>query len=238
MPLSEDVHQTFLITARCRSGPTIWTRSKALPTYKPAGRPVVPGTLNGIASPWGVASAAPRRGSRPSRHVPADGVGAATGRDRLPGNLAGVPHVGHLRPPLLERAVRLLPARVPRLRVEPAGLSPRRARCVTRVGGGRRVDELANGGSVQRVGSVIEVEQAGPPAAPPCPLRPAPPPRACVGSASGAACRRPRARGATSRRRRRRDGFGAGSVAPRQTARSPRRRTSTAARGPRRGRRG
>ena len=51
------------------------------------------------------------------------------------GNLAGVPHVGHLRALPLQRAVGPLPARVPRLRLERA-----------RVGGRGRIDEVANGG--------------------------------------------------------------------------------------------
>ena len=51
------------------------------------------------------------------------------------GNLAAVPHVGHLRALPLQRAVGPLPARVPRLRVERA-----------RVGGRGRIDEVANGG--------------------------------------------------------------------------------------------
>ncbi len=88
------------------------------------------------------ASAAPGDdgdGPRSSRHVSADGVRLAAGRHRLLGNLPGVPHVGHLRAPLLQRAVGLLPARVPRLRIERAGLAPRRARRVARIGGRRRI---------------------------------------------------------------------------------------------------
>ena len=83
----------------------------------------------------------------------------AAGPHRLLGNLAGVPHVGHPRAPLLQRAVGRPPARVPRLRVERAGLAPRRARRVARVGGRRRIDEVANGGGVQDVGAAGEVEQ-------------------------------------------------------------------------------
>ena len=109
--------------------------------------------------PWPVASAAPRDGPRPSRHVFADGARVAAGRHRLRGNLPGVPHVGHLRAPLLQRAVGGLPAHVPRLRVEPVGLAPRRAGRVARVGGRRRIDEVANGGGVQDVGAVSEIDQ-------------------------------------------------------------------------------
>ncbi len=47
------------------------------------------------------------------------------------------------RAPLLQRAVGLLPAHVPRLRVERAGLAPRHAQRVARVGGRRRIDEVA-----------------------------------------------------------------------------------------------
>ena len=89
----------------------------------------------------------------------ADGVRLAAGRYRLLGNLPGVPHVGHVRAPLLQRAVGRLPAGAPRLRVERVGLAPRRARRVARVGGRRRIDEVANGGGVQDLGAVIEVDQ-------------------------------------------------------------------------------
>ena len=114
-----------------------------------------------IASPppVSVASAAPRDGPRSSRHVFTDGARVAAGRHRLLGDLPGVPHVGHLRALLLQRAVGLLPARVPRLRIERAGLAPRRARRIARVGGRRRIDEVANGDGVQDVGAAIEVDQ-------------------------------------------------------------------------------
>ena len=115
--------------------------------------------LDHASSPWPVASAAPRAGPRPSRHVFADGAHVAAGRHRLLGNLPGVPHVGHPRALLFERAVGGLPARVPRLRVERAGLAPRRAGRIARVGGRRRIDEVANGGGVQDVGAVIEIDQ-------------------------------------------------------------------------------
>ena len=64
-----------------------------------------------------------------------------------------------MRAPLPERAVRLLPARVARLRVERAGHAPRLVWRVARVGGRRRIDEVTNGGGVQDVGAVIEVDQ-------------------------------------------------------------------------------
>ena len=83
----------------------------------------------------------------------------AAGRNLLLGNLPGVPHVGHLRAPLLQRAVGRLPARVPCLGVERMGLAPRRARRIARVGGRRRIDEVANGGGVQNVGAAIKVDQ-------------------------------------------------------------------------------
>ena len=85
----------------------------------------------------------------------------AAGRDRLLGKLPGIPHVGHLRAPLLQRAVGLLPAHVPRLRVERAGLAPRRARRIARVGGRRTIDEVANGGGVQRVDPVPRRDPIG-----------------------------------------------------------------------------
>ena len=97
----------------------------------------------GVPSLGSVASAAPRSGPRLSRHVFADGVRVVADRDRLPGNLPSVPHVGHLRAPLLQCAVGFPPARVPRLRVERTGLAPCRARHVARVGGRRRIDEVS-----------------------------------------------------------------------------------------------
>ena len=141
------------------------------------------------------------------------------------------PRVGHPRAPLLQRAVGLLPAPVPRLRVERVGLAPRRARHVARVGGRRRIDEVANGGGVQDVGAVLEVE-SGPPGPPPCPRRPASRPRACADPASGAACRRRRARAAASLNRRPGAGSGAGPAARRQTGRAPPRHISIGPRGP------
>ena len=127
----------------------------------PVGRPTRPTAARPRSSPppVPVASAAPRDGPRPSCHVFADGARVAAGRHRLLGNLPGVPHVGHPRALLLQRAVGGLPARVPRLRVERAGLAPRRARQVARVGGRRRIEEVANGGGVQDVGAAIEVDQ-------------------------------------------------------------------------------
>ena len=83
----------------------------------------------------------------------------AAGRNLLLGNLPRVPDVGHPRAPLLQRAVGPLPARVPCLRVERVGLTPRRARRVVRVGSRRRIDEVANGGGVQNVGAAIKVDQ-------------------------------------------------------------------------------
>ena len=56
--------------------------------------------------PVSVALAAPRAGPRSSRHVFADGAYLAAGRHRQLGNLPGVPHVGHPRAPLLQRAYR------------------------------------------------------------------------------------------------------------------------------------
>ena len=117
------------------------------------------GSVSPPLAPASVASAAPRDGPRSSRHVFADGARVAAGRDRLLGNLPRVPRLGHLRAPLLPLAVGGLPSRVPRLRVERAGLAPRRARRVARVGGRRRIDKVANGGRVQDVGAAIEVDQ-------------------------------------------------------------------------------
>ena len=85
----------------------------------------------------------------------------AAGRHRLLGYLPCVPHVGHPWATLLQRAVGLLPAPVPRLRVERVGLAPCRARRIAQVGGRRRIDEVANGGGVQDVGAVLEVDQVG-----------------------------------------------------------------------------
>ena len=65
----------------------------------------------------------------------------------------------HVRAPLLQRAVGPLPARVPCLRVARVGLAPRRARRIVRVGGRRRIDDVANGGGVQPVGAAREVDQ-------------------------------------------------------------------------------
>ena len=66
----------------------------------------------------------------------------------------------------------------------------------------------------------------GLPVAPPCPRQPARRPRACGGTASGAACRRRRHRGAATRNDRNANRFGAGPDAPRPTGRWPRHRTS------------
>ena len=72
---------------------------EACPTRPTAARP------RSSPPPVPLASAAPRDGPRPSCHVFTDGARVAAGRHRLRGNLPGVPHVGHVRAPLLQRAV-------------------------------------------------------------------------------------------------------------------------------------
>ena len=75
--------------------------------YRPAsllGRANIP-YLYTVPAPWPVVSAAPTDGPRPSGHVFADGAQVAAGRRRLLGKLPGVPHVGHPRAPVLQRAV-------------------------------------------------------------------------------------------------------------------------------------
>ena len=83
-------------------------------------------------------------------HVFSDGARCEAGSDLLPGNHLCVPAVGHLRTTLFQRAVCRQPALVPRFRVELACLAPCRARCVARVSGLRRINQLPNGALVRK----------------------------------------------------------------------------------------
>ena len=92
-------------------------------------------------------------------HVFADGFRAEASSDLLPGNLPCVPHVGHVRATLLQIAVCIPPALVPRLRVELARFAPGVPWRVARVRCRRRIDQLPNQAGVHCVLAVVVLDQ-------------------------------------------------------------------------------